>query len=81
MDAPIIEHGNTLPPRGPRNSVAADLLARVPQLGDQDNIFYEEHDKLRQQRMYVTLYRLKKRHELPIEIRFYDDGLRVWKEQ
>jgi len=79
MEASVIEHGNFLPPRPPRKLLAADLLARVPQLGNQDNIFYEEHDKLRQQRMYVTLYRLKKRHGLPIEIRFYDDGLRVWR--
>jgi hypothetical protein len=79
MDASVIEHGNDLPPRGRRNSVAADLLARLPELGDQDNIFYEEHDKDRQRRLYNALYMVAKRHNMSITVRFYDDGLRVWK--
>lgn len=79
MERSTIEHDNALPPRGPRNSLTADLLARLPQLGANDNIFYPEPDKDRQKRLYNALYVISKRHNLNIAIRFYDEGLRVWK--
>lgn len=70
---------NELPQHSPRNQLAADLLARLPQLHGNQNIFYEEPNKDRQRGMYNTLYKAAKRHELNVAIRFYDDGLRVWK--
>lgn len=79
MERSIIEHDNALPPRGRRNALANDLLSRLPQLGANDNIFYPEPDKDRQKRLYNALYVLSRRHDLSISIRFYDDGLRVWK--
>ena len=79
MERSTIEQDNALPPKGPRNSLAADLLARLPELGANENIFYPEPDKDRQKRLYNSLYVISKRHNLNIAIRFYDDGLRVWK--
>ncbi len=79
MERSAIEHGNAMPLRAPRNSLAADLLARLPDLGADDNIFYPEPDKKRQRAMYNALYKAAKRHDLNISVRFYGDGLRVWK--
>ena len=79
MEQPSIEHGNTMPQRAPRRSLAADLLARLPSLGAEDNIFYPETDKVQQHRMYNALYKAAKRYNLNIAVRFYADGLRVWK--
>ena len=79
MKRSTIEHDNALPPRGQRNSLAEDLLTRLPELGASDNIFYPEPDKDRQKRLYNALYMIYKRHNLNIAIRFYDDGIRVWK--
>ncbi len=79
MERSAIEHGNALPLRAPRNSLAGDLLARLPNLGADDNIFYPEPSKDRQRHMYNALYKAAKRHNLNIAVRFYEDGLRVWK--
>ena len=79
MEQAAIEHGNALPLRAPRQSLAADLLACLPDLGTDDNIFYPEANKDRQRRMYNALYKAAKRHNLNIAVRFYEDELRVWK--
>ena len=79
MERSTIEHNNPLPPRKYPNSLTADLLARLPELGANDNIFYPEPHKDRQKRLYNALYVISKRHNLNIAIRFDDDGLRVWK--
>ncbi len=79
MDSPVIEHGSP-PPRGSKYRPLFDfILAHLEELGPDDSIFCEERDKSEQRPMYFALKRFAERNNLPMAIKFYEDGLRVWK--
>jgi hypothetical protein len=79
MNEPVIEHGNEPMQRGVRKPLFAYLLAHLPELSPDHNIFFEEHDKKEQRKLYYALENFANRRKLPIVIRSSDDGLRVWK--
>ena len=81
MELSAIEHDNAIPPKHRGGTLGKDLLAQWPNLSPSDNIFYPETDKARQHKMYNSLFAVAKRNNLRITVRFFDDGLRVWKVQ
>ena len=81
MKEPVIDRGNTpVPkPRRTRNPLLALLLERLPDLSPGNRIFFEEHDKVKRTKLYYVFKNAADRRNLPIAIRFYKDGLWVWK--
>ncbi len=82
MEQPIIEHGKA--PRvshgkSTNKQVFDYVLAHLDELGPEDNIFFGETNKKKQQTLYMALKRFAKRNNLPMTIKFYSDGIRVWK--
>ena len=79
MELPVIEHSSP-PPKGSKYKPLFDfILAHLEELGPDDTIFCEEHDKSEKRTMYFALKRFADRRSLPMIIKFYDDGLRVRK--
>ena len=81
MNEPIIERGNTPVPRrrSTRHPSITHLEDRLPTLSPDENIFFPEPGKEERVKLYHVFKSYAAWHKLPLDIRFTEGGLRVWK--
>lgn len=74
-----IEKNVPLNPPG-RGRNLSDLTKTLLAMESGDSIFLGETDKGTQKRMYNSVYKSAKRHDIKVAVRFYADGIRVWRQ-
>lgn len=81
MDSMKIDKGIAIPPakRGRGKNYISDKALELIAMSSGDSFFIEEPSKGRQRKLYNTVYKMARRYDIYLQVRYYEDGIRIWK--
>jgi hypothetical protein len=62
-----------------RGRTLSDMALTLIAMEPGESFFMETADKLEQRKRYNTVFKMARRHNVPIEGRYYAEGVRIWK--